>query len=210
MICSSSWDSANMESSSTPTTWEWSPADIATGTTILILVLDEAATVKGPYDDIRRPARYTASQGPQCQTASTGDHKPIFTPLGRSPGQNGSYSHSGAVVRSPEPFFALPPPPAPAVISSLSLAVHDLIEHRRDMRAPRLASCRWPKVQQCQSVRTTRPRPTRRRVADGDGLECLSVNDGRVARSGCGRRARIPVGTLRGTPVARRSMSHCR
>ena len=119
-----------MESSSTPTTWEWSPADIATGTTILILVLDEAATVKGPYDDIRRPARYTASQGPQCQTASTGDHKPIFTPLGRSPGQNGSYSHSGAVVRSPEPFLALPPPPAPAVISSLSLAVHDLIEHR--------------------------------------------------------------------------------
>src|SRR6185437_835145 len=92
MICSSSWDSANMESSSTPTTWEWSPADIATGTiTILILVLDEAATVKGPYDDIRRPARYTASQGPQCQTASTGDHKPIFTPLGRPPGQNGSY-----------------------------------------------------------------------------------------------------------------------
>src|SRR6476619_2995098 len=48
------------------------------------------------------------------------------------------------------------------------------------MRAPRLASCRWPKVQQCQSVRTTRPRPTRRRVADGDVLECLSVNDGRA------------------------------
>src|SRR5258705_13563826 len=62
MICSSSWDSANMESSSTPTTWEWSPADIATGTTNLILVLDQAATVKGPYDDIRRPARYTASR----------------------------------------------------------------------------------------------------------------------------------------------------
>ena len=61
------------------------------------------------------------------------------------------------------------------------------------MRASAIGKLSVAEVQQCQSVRTTRPRPTRRRAADGDVLECLSVNDGRVARSGCGRRARIPV-----------------
>ena len=69
MICSSSCDSANIAVISsfqlTPVhSGVWSPADIATGETNLILVLETAATVKGPNatSDARldtRPRRTT-------------------------------------------------------------------------------------------------------------------------------------------------------
>src|SRR6476661_9707881 len=62
MICSSSWDSANIAVISlfqlTPVhLGVWSPADIATGETNLILVLENSGNSQGPNRDIRRPAR---------------------------------------------------------------------------------------------------------------------------------------------------------
>ena len=62
------------------------------GTTILILVLKLAATVKGPTTGHPTPGSIHGLAGPQCQTASTGDHHTIFIPTGRPPGQNGSYA----------------------------------------------------------------------------------------------------------------------
>src|SRR6476620_3466326 len=62
MICSSSWDSANIAVISlfqlTPVhLGVRSPADIDTGETNLILVLENSGNSQGPNRDIRRPAR---------------------------------------------------------------------------------------------------------------------------------------------------------